>query len=91
MLYIKLSHRASGIVDVEIVSQSVVYFHILFSNQFSLDTAVIPIPNFNFVLRLFVHLEYRPTGAIVIGDLLDDLAEALGKVVATTTCIQKVI
>ena len=66
-------------------------FCCVFAKEFDLDLVVILVSDFDTVIRIFVVSQDSPSRAVLCRDLLYDVAENFKNIIASTTCVQKII
>ena len=66
-------------------------FCCVFAKEFDLDPVVVPVSDLDTVIRIFIVSQDSPSRAVLCWGLLYDVAETFKEIIASTTCVQKII
>ena len=79
------------VCDVHMVTQDAVELCCVFAKEVYLKSIMVPVPDLNTLIRVFVVSQDSPSCAVLLWDLLYDVAENFEEIISSATRVQQII
>ena len=79
------------VCDVHVVNQDAVEFRCVLAKEVYLNSVMVPVPDLNTVVRVFIVGQDSPSCAVLLWDLFDDVTETFEEIISSATRVQYII